>query len=228
MTLTGSGFVSGSSVKFGTTASPAVTFISSTKLKAQAPAHAHGSVHVTVTTPGGASAAGPGDLYAYGAPSISSFGPGSGITGSLVSVTGSGFVRGEVVKFGALASPAATVLSGTGLKAVVPNGAVPGNVSVSNSQGSGTSAGTFHPTLSITSFTPGSQGRGGTVTIVGVGFTSSSTVKFNGVAAAGVTHVSSTQLKAVVPGTATSGPITVTNTLAPIGTVQSRSALVVA
>lgn len=86
----------------------------------------------------------------------------------------------------------------------------------------------FHPTLSITSFTPGSASHGGTVTIVGVGFTSSSTVKFHGVAATAVTHVSSTKLKAVVPGTARSGPITVTNTSAPIGTVQSRSALVVA
>ncbi len=228
VTLTGSGFVSGASVKFGTTASAAVAFVSSTKLKAQAPVHTHGSVQVTMITPGGASAPGAGDLYAYGAPSVSSFAPSSGITGSLVSVTGTGFAQGEVVKFGALVSPSVTVLTGTSLKALVPNGAAPGHLSVSNSQGSGTSAGMFHPTLSITSFTPGSASHGGTVTIVGVGFTSSSTVKFHGVAATAVTHVSSTKLKAVVPGTATSGPITVTNTSAPIGTVQSRSALVVA
>lgn len=50
-----------------------------------------------------------------------------------------------------------------------------------------------------------------------------STAKFNGSAAANVTFVSSTQLKATVPGGATTGPITVTNTAAPIGTVRSAA-----
>lgn len=59
------------------------------------------------------------------------------------------------------------------------------------------------------------------MTINGVGFNSSSAVKFNGVAASSVVHVSSTQLKATVPSTATTGPITVTNTTAPTGTVRT-------
>jgi IPT/TIG domain-containing protein len=59
------------------------------------------------------------------------------------------------------------------------------------------------------------------VTITGIGFNSSSIVKFNGTAASSVIHVSSTQLKATVPSTATTGPITVTNTTAPTGTVSS-------
>jgi hypothetical protein len=59
------------------------------------------------------------------------------------------------------------------------------------------------------------------VTINGVGFNSSSTVKFNGATASSVVHLSSTQLKATVPSTATTGPIRVTNTTAPSGTVQS-------
>jgi len=59
------------------------------------------------------------------------------------------------------------------------------------------------------------------VTIIGVGFNSSSTVRFNGFTASSVVHVSSTQLKAIVPSTATTGPITVTNTTAPTGTVRS-------
>ena len=48
-------------------------------------------------------------------------------------------------------------------------------------------------------------------------------MKFNGVAASAVTFVSATQLKATVPQTATSGPVTVTNTGAPVGTVRSAS-----
>jgi hypothetical protein len=38
-----------------------------------------------------------------------------------------------------------------------------------------------------------------------------------------VTHVSATQLKATVPSTATTGPITVTNTTGVVGTVRSVS-----
>ncbi len=61
------------------------------------------------------------------------------------------------------------------------------------------------------------------MTINGVGFTATSTVKFNGTSAGSVTHVSSTQLKAAVPSTATTGPITVTNTTSPTGTVRSAT-----
>ena len=38
-----------------------------------------------------------------------------------------------------------------------------------------------------------------------------------------MTHISSTQLKASVPSTAATGPITVTNTTAPTGTVRSAA-----
>ena len=48
-------------------------------------------------------------------------------------------------------------------------------------------------------------------------------MKFNGVAASAVTFVSATKLTATVPPTATDGPITVTNTTAPIGTVRSAN-----
>ena len=60
-------------------------------------------------------------------------------------------------------------------------------------------------------------------TLAGVGFTSNSSVKFNGVAASAVTFVSATKLTAKVPPTATDGPITVTYTTAPIGTVRSAN-----
>jgi uncharacterized protein (TIGR03437 family) len=65
------------------------------------------------------------------------------------------------------------------------------------------------------------------VTINGVGFNSGSTVKFNGVAASGVMHVSSTQLQATVPSGATTGAITVKNATAPAGTVRSANKFVV-
>jgi streptogramin lyase len=54
--ITGAGFASGARVNFGTTASTLVTFVSATKLKARAPAHAAGVVSVTVKNPAGPSA----------------------------------------------------------------------------------------------------------------------------------------------------------------------------
>jgi len=223
VTINGTNFLSGASVKFGTTASGSITFVSATQLKAVVPAHAAGTVDVTVTTPGGTSALVSRDNYAYGPPTVSSFTPTSGITGSSVTISGTSFVPGEVVKFGTKTSTGFTFVSGTQIQATVPNGAVTGKISVTTAAGTGTSASNFTVTLSITGFSPASGPTGTVVTITGVGFNSSSAVKFNGTAASKLVHVSSTQLKATVPSAATTGPITVTNTTTPTGTVRSAA-----
>ena len=64
---------------------------------------------------------------------------------------------------------------------------------------------------------------GTTVQILGEGFTADSTVSFNGVPAR-FTEVYPTYLRAVVPGGATSGPITVTT---PSGTLTSNKVFLV-
>ena len=72
--------------------------------------------------------------------------------------------------------------------------------------------GAANGSLSLLSFNPASGAPGASVTIVGSGFsttTSSNTVKFNGVAAT-VTAATANTLTATVPPTATAGPITVT------------------
>jgi hypothetical protein len=125
--------------------------------------------------------------------------------------------------FGSLSSPTVTVTSGTQLTAIVPNGATTRAISVGDAQGTATSATNYTVTLSITGFGPSSGAPGTTVAIGGVGFNTKSAVKFNGVAASSVTFVSSTELQATVPSTATSGPIRVTNSTTPTGTVTSRT-----
>jgi hypothetical protein len=82
--------------------------------------------------------------------------------------------------------------------------------------------------MSVTSFTPGRATAGATVTIKGLGFTPSSSVLFNGRAAASVSYVSATTLKAVVPAGVTSGVVTVTNSEAPAGGVQSAGSFIAA
>jgi subtilisin-like proprotein convertase family protein len=60
---------------------------------------------------------------------------------------------------------------------------------------------------SITGFTPASGAIGATVTISGAKFSEVNAVTFNGVSAASFTVLSSTQLSAVVPPGASSGPV---------------------
>ena len=146
VTINGANFASGASVKFGSTASGLVTFVSTTRLKAVAPAHASGVVNVTVKTANGTSATSSKDLYAYGRPTVSSFSPASGDTGDLVTINGKNFVPRATVKFATKTSALVTFVSPTQLKAVVPSGAVAGKISVVTPAGTGTSQSKFTPT----------------------------------------------------------------------------------
>ena len=141
VTINGSGFASGATVRFSAAGSArATTFVSSTKLTVIAPAHAAGTVPVFVTTAGGTSTATNSDLYAFGAPTISSVSPRAGSTagGNTVTINGSGFLPGAVVKFGATASATVTFVSGTQVKTVAPAHSA-GNVDVTVTTAGGTS-----------------------------------------------------------------------------------------
>ncbi len=224
-TITGTNFASGATVSFGAVPASNVNVVSTTQLQAIAPAESADTVHVTVSTYGGVrSATSANDLYAYGPPSIGSLTPTSGITGNAVAINGTGFVPGVKVSFGTLTSPGVRILSGTQLKADVPNGAVPATISVSDTQGSATSTTQYTPTLSITGFNPTGGPAGTLLTIDGVGFNASSTVKFQAIAASSVAFVSPTELEVTVPTGARGGNIIkVTNTTAPTGTVKSAA-----
>jgi IPT/TIG domain len=65
VSIHGTGFVPGTTVKFGTTAAGTVTFVSPTLLTVAAPAHAVGAVHIRVTTAAGTSPATGADSYTY-------------------------------------------------------------------------------------------------------------------------------------------------------------------
>jgi hypothetical protein len=159
-------------------------------------------------------------------PTLTSFTPSSGITGSEVTVTGTGYHEASRVVFGKLEA-IFKIVSATEIEATVPNGAVAGKISLTTPHGSVTSSTKFTPTLSITHLTPTKAAAGKTVSIAGVGFTSSSRVSFDGTPATSVSFVSAKRLKATVPAGAATGTITVTNTTAPLGTVSSAGAFTV-
>jgi hypothetical protein len=230
VTINGTNLAPGAAVKFGTTASSSVSFVSATQLKAKAPAHALGIVHVTVTTPGGTSTATNADRYAYAAPTVTSVSPNAGSTagGNTVTIGGTNFVAGMTVRFAATTSTAVTFVSATQVKAKAPARAA-GTVNVSVTTTAGTSpvsnADLYAygaPTVSSLSPLAGSTAGGSTVTINGSGFVPGATVKFGTTASSSVTFVSGTQIKAKAPAHA-AGVINVRVTT-PAGTSAAASA----
>ncbi|MEI6752953.1 MAG: FISUMP domain-containing protein [Paludibacter sp.] len=158
---------------------------------------------------------------AYVAPSISSFSPTTGATGSTVTITGSNFTGVTAVSIGGTAVTSFVVNSDTQITAVVASGST-GAISVMNSNGlTGNSSGTFTfiPAPTITSFTPTNGCTGTTVTISGTGFNGATAFSFGGTAASSFIVNSDTQISAVY-GSGSTGNIAVTT---PGGSVSSNS-----
>jgi hypothetical protein len=144
--------------------------------------------------------------------SILSFTPAQGIVGTAVTISGEGFSADptkNVVKFGTGVATVTTA-SVTQLVVGVPNTAQSGKITVTTNGQTATSATdfTFIDGPVVTSFTPAQSEEGDEITLTGLNFTNNTTVKFNGVAATGITRTSTTTLKAIVPDGATTGKIT--------------------
>ena len=127
VTITGTGFTGATAVSFGGT--PAASFMvnSATQIIAISPAHAAGTVDITVTTPSGTSAVSAADQFTFinvnVAPVVSGVSPNVGSTagGTTVIITGSNFTGATAVSFGG-GNPAAsfTVNSATQITAISP------------------------------------------------------------------------------------------------------------
>jgi hypothetical protein len=65
VTITGTAFAPGATVRFGSTRSATVNIVSGTKLTAVAPGHTAGTVDIVVTTARGASTTSTADQYTY-------------------------------------------------------------------------------------------------------------------------------------------------------------------
>ncbi len=76
-------------------------------------------------------------------PAVSAFSPASGAMGTVVTLTGSGFTGTTSVTFGGKATTGFTIVNDQTITVQVPSGAVSGVISVTNSNGSGSSATRF-------------------------------------------------------------------------------------
>ena len=232
ITVTGTHFLSGATVAFGANNGTSVTFVSATQLKATTPAStgdAEGFVNVTVTNPDTQTATlTNGFHYLYPAPTITKISPllGSPNGGTVITVTGTHFLSGATVAFGANNATLVTFVSATQLKATTPasTGVAEGfvNVTVTNPDAqTATLTNGFEYLFAapkITSISPvvASTNGGTVITITGTGFLSGATVTFGANSATKVTYVSKTQLKATTPPSTGDAEgdvnVTVTNT----------------
>jgi hypothetical protein len=125
VTITGSGFLSGATVKFGGTTATNVTVTSSSTITATTPAHASGTVDVVVTNSDGQSgtlAGGYTFTASNPAPTVTGVAPSSGTAngGTAVTVSGTGFLSGATVTFGGTTATNVTVVNSTTITATTP------------------------------------------------------------------------------------------------------------
>jgi hypothetical protein len=229
LTITGTNFVNGSVVRWN--GSPrTTTFVSSTRLEAAIPASdivTAGTANVTVfnPAPGGGESGAVTFTINNPAPTISSISPATAVAGSgnfTLTITGTNFVNGAVVRWNGNPRPT-TFVSSTQLTAAIPASDIAtagtANVTVFNPAPGGGESGavTFtinNPAPTISSISPATTvaGSGGfTLTITGTNFVTNSVVRWNGSPRA-TTFVSSTQLTAAIPASdiATAGTANVT------------------
>jgi YVTN family beta-propeller protein len=239
LTVSGSGFVSGSVVNWNGVALT-TTFVSATQLTASVPALDvvnSGTVPVTVFNPalGGGTSGALTFTINNPLPVISSMSPSSAVGGTAtftLTVNGSGFVSGSTVLWNS-ATRTTTFVSSTQLTVTIPSSDLlsSGSAAVKVSSplpGGGVSVTTLTFTITVpvpvlTAIAPSSAAAGApafTMTLTGTTFISTSVARWNG-ANLTTTFVSATQLTALVPAadvlTVGTASVTVFN---PVGVAQ--------
>jgi hypothetical protein len=223
VTISGANFGEASpSVKFGGTSATSLVVNSDSSITATSPAEPPGTVDVTVTTAGGASATSSMDQFTYAVapPTVTALSPNAGPTsgGTSVTISGTNFSEASSVKFGGTNATSFAVNSETSITALSPaEPAVTVDVTVTTPEGTsvinvGDRFG-YTPVPTITKLKPasGSAGGGTPVSITGTNLGPASAVKFGSVPAASFTVNSATSISAVSPEE-TAGTVDVTVT----------------
>ena len=205
-------------VLFGTKAGTHLYVVSAVEVKVTSPAGS-GKVNVTVTTPGGSSAASSKDRFTYAPPpTVTGLTPTSGPVrgGTIVLVHGANLTGATRVLFGAKAGTHVLVVNAEEVKVTTPAGS--GRVDVTVTTPGGKSAISVKarfvyalaPTVSGLSPTGGVATGGSVVTVRGTNLTGASVVLFGTKHGTHLVVVSADELKVTAP--AGSGTVNVTVT----------------
>ena len=221
ISIAGTGFLPNAVVLIGGTPATQVSVVSATVITATAPANAAGAVSVTVTNYDGLSGTNAtGYTYkANAAPTVTAAAPATGplAGGTSVTITGTGFAPGALVRFGNNYATSSTVAGTTAILATTPAGlAGVTPIVVTNPDGQSavlatgfTYSANAAPTITAISPTKGTSGM--VATITGTGFVTGATVMFGAFTASNPV-VNTTSILVTVPsnvgGTV---PVIVTN-----------------
>jgi len=127
--------------------------------------------------------------------------------GATVGIFGQGFSSSSVVQFGGVQSTKTRLYGTTFITAKVPVGALTGSLTVTTDGAKLTSNQPFRVKPQVVSFDPLSGSVGAQVTITGTGFTQTNGVGFGDNIPAEFTVNSDTQVTAIVPAGAKTGPV---------------------
>ena len=225
ITISGTGFVTGATVKIGQGTGAGPTAIAATNVKVVSPTQITavtgggakaGTWNLFVVTSGGTSVANSGDDFTYNpVPTVSAVSPNTGPTsgGTAITITGTGFVTGATVKIGqgsgagptAIAATNVKVASPTEITAVTGGGAKAGTWSLFVVTSGGTGIGyldfTYNPVPTVSAVSPntGPTSGGTAITISGTGFVTGATVKIGQGSGAGPTAIAATNVKVASP-----------------------------
>ncbi len=239
ITITGTGFMAGVSVKIGGTAAVGVTVMSSTMVTATTPAHAAGAVNLVVANMDAQNDT-VAAAFTYStsnpSPTVTSVSPNTGTINGATAVTikGTGFLSGATAKIGGTSAVSVMVINSTTITAITPaHAAGAASVVVTNTD---SKAGTLNngytftgppapnPAPTVISITPnsGTTNGGTALTIAGTGFLPGATVKMGGTSAIVLAVVNSAIITATAPAHAAGAvDVVVTNTDAKNGTLTS-------
>lgn len=208
VTLNGANFLGATSVSFNGVAATSFNVSADTQITTTVPATAT-TGPISVTTPGGSVTS---SVPFYLPPRLTTVSPATGVVGTAVTLTGTNFTGVTSVTFAGANSTTVsapiTSLGATQMVVLVPTNAISGLITVTTPGGVIASTGNFTVTPRVDSFTPLLGPVGTTVTVRGHSFTNATAVRFNGINA-GFSSVTDTQLVAVVPAGASTGPLTV-------------------
>src|SRR5579883_652221 len=230
VTITGSGFVPGTTVTIGGASLANTSIVSLTQITGTTPAGAAGAANVVVTNSTGTATLTGGYTYVSPSavkPTISSITPntGSNLGATPITITGSNFIAGTTVTIGGAAVTSLTIVNSGTITAGTPagtNGAQPVVLTTANGVANSTFTYGDPPTFTNVSPTTGSD-QGGTVITINGTFLLNATVTIGGVPLTGVSiNVGGTQLTGTTPaGTNGAQNIVITT---PFGTVTAFAA----
>lgn len=152
-------------------------------------------------------------------PQFTSFSPAAGAVGSTVTLTGVSLTQTSSVTIGGVTATF-KVVSDKAVTAVVPAGAKNAQSIVITTLGGAASKGPFKVEPHISSFSPTSGPVGTEVTISGSTFTGASKVTFDGIDATSFEVINDSEVKAILPSGAKTGPVAITT---PGGTATSST-----